>query len=315
VYEPSGSWVAIATPFKEDESIDFAVFERLVEFHAANGSSAILVMGSTGEPTLLTGEERREIIDRVTGFARGKIPVFFGTTCGSTRETIALTRYAEDKGADGVVLVVPPYVTPPQEAIFEHFAMVATSVKFPVALYNNPTRVRVNIEPTTIARLHREAPNLSIDKEAMGDVSQIADVIALTGGAVRVLCCDYPKYGLIMPTLALGGVGIAGITGNVAPAEFAELARPWSGGTDIEACRREYFRLLPLMKAMYWLANPIVVKAALNLLGIPVGRPRRPLTELTGPKLDELDALMNDFQLKERYARWTKRPNLHTVGV
>jgi 4-hydroxy-tetrahydrodipicolinate synthase len=245
--------------------------------------------------------------------ARGKLPAFFGTTCGSTRETMALTRYAEDHGADGVVLVVPPYATPPQGAVFEHFLMVAQSVQFPVALYNNPTRVGVNIDPPTIARLHREAPNLLIDKEAMADVSQIADVIALTEGAVRVFCCDYPKYGLIMPTLALGGAGIAGITGNVAPAEFAALARPWTNDTDLEACRGEYFRLLPLMKAMYWLPNPVVTKAALHLLGFPVGRPRRPLTELAGPRVQDLDALLDSLQLKERYARWTRRPTVHPV--
>jgi hypothetical protein len=107
VYEPSGSWVAIATPFKDDESVNYDVFEQIVNFHAENGTSALLVMGSTGEPTVLEIEERREIIDRVTRMARGKIPVFFGTTCGSTKATIALTRYAEDCGADGAVLVVP----------------------------------------------------------------------------------------------------------------------------------------------------------------------------------------------------------------
>src|SRR5919202_6174356 len=160
VYEPSGSWVAIATPMKEDESVNYDVFEQIVTFHAENGTSALLVMGSTGEPTVLEIEERREIIDRVTRMARGKIPVFFGTTCGSTKATIALTRYAEDCGADGAVLVVPPYVTPPQDAVYEHFLRVAQSVKLPVAIYNNPTRVRVNVDPQPTARLHREAPHL-----------------------------------------------------------------------------------------------------------------------------------------------------------
>ena len=157
MYEPSGSWVAIATPFKEDESVNFDVFEQIVNFHAENGTSALLVMGSTGEPTVLELDERRAIVDRVTRMSRGKLPVFFGTTCGSTRATIALTRYAEDCGADGVVLVVPPYVTPPQDAVYEHFLKVAQSVKFPVALYNNPTRVHVNVDPPTIARLNRGA--------------------------------------------------------------------------------------------------------------------------------------------------------------
>ncbi len=308
MYEPRGSWVAIPTPFNADESINYGMFERLIALHAENGSCAVLVMGSCGEATLLSGEERREVIDRVTAFARGKIPVFFGTTCPSTRDTIALTRYAEDAGADGVVLVVPPYVTPPQEAVFEHFAMVATSVSLPVALYNNPTRVHVNIEPATIARLNREAPNLFIDKEAMGDVSQITEVLAQTDGRVRVLCCDYPKYGLIAPVLALGGSGTANVTGNLAPAEMAAISEPWGSGVDLEAWRRNYFRLLPLMKAMYWFTNPIVIKAGLNLMGFPVGSVRRPLTDLRGGKVQELEALVADLGLKDRYARWTPKP-------
>ena len=212
MFKPAGSWVAIPTPMHEDESINYAVFERLVALHADNGSCALLIMGSAGEATLLTPEERREVIDRTTAFARGKIPVFFGTTCPTTKETIKLTRYAEDRGADGVVLVVPPYVTPPQEAIYEHFLAVARAVSFPVALYNNPTRVHVNIEPQTIARLYREAPNLCIDKEAMGDASQITEVLAQTDREMSVLCCDYPKYGLIAPVLALGGRGTANVT-------------------------------------------------------------------------------------------------------
>src|SRR4051812_18567103 len=105
MYEPRGSWVAIPTPFNDDESINFDMFERLIALHAENGSCALLAMGSCGEATLLTADERREIITRVAHFARSKIPVFFGTTCPSTRETLSLTRYAEDAGADGVVLV------------------------------------------------------------------------------------------------------------------------------------------------------------------------------------------------------------------
>lgn len=305
--EPRGSWAAIPTPFNQDESINYDVFERVIAFQAENGSAALLVMGSCGEATLLAGEERREIIDRVSAFARGKIPVFFGTTCPSTKDTIALTRYAEDAGADGAVLTVPPYVTPPQEAVFEHFALVATSVKLPIALYNNPTRVHVHLEPATIARLHEEAPNLSMDKEAMADASQIAEVLSLTGGGVRVYCCDYPRYGLIPPTLALGGSGVAGVTANVAPAEMAHLSQPWGNGADLEAWRRSYFRLLPLMKAMYWFTNPVVIKAGLNLLGFEVGPVRRPLTELRGARVQELDNLLGELGLKERYARWAQR--------
>ncbi len=312
--EPRGSWVAIPTPFQEDGAINFDMFERIIAFQAENGSRALLVMGSCGEATLLDGEERRRIVDRVTAFARGKIPVYFGTTCPSTRDTIALTRYAEEAGADGAVLVVPPYVTPPQDAIFEHFAMVASSVKFPLALYNNPTRVHVNIDPDTIARLHREAPHLSMDKEAMADASQITEVLALTNRRVHVYCCDYPKYGLIAPTLGLGGSGVAGVTANAAPAEMAGISEPWGNGTDLDAWRHNYFRMLPLMKAMYWFTNPVVIKASLNLLGFRVGSVRRPLTDLKGVWVQKLDGILTELGLKERYARWTTRSQFPSPG-
>lgn len=304
--EPRGSWVAIPTPFHQDGSINHGEFERIIAFQAENGTSALLVTGSCGEATLLSAEERREIIGRVARFARGKIPVYFGTTCATTADTVALTRFAEEAGAEGAVLTVPPYVTPPQEAVFEHFALVATSVRFPVALYNNPTRVHVNIDPETIARLHREAPNLSMDKEAMADPSQIAEVLSQTGGAVRVYCCDYPRYGLLPITLGLGGWGVAGVTGNVAPVEMAELSQPWGNGTDLEGWRRGFFRMLPLMKAMYWFTNPVVIKAGLKLLGFQVGSVRRPLTDLRGSKLQELDDLLSELGLKDRYSSWAR---------
>ena len=170
---PEGSWVAIVTPFTETGQIDFAGFESLVDFQAQNGTSGLLLMGSTGEPTLLTMAEKREILDRVIPYARGKIPIFAGTTCGTTRETVELTCHAATVGANGAMLVVPTYVRPPQDALYEHFKTVAEAVDIPIAIYNNPTRVGVNIDPPTMIRL-AEIPNIVADKEAMGNISQIA---------------------------------------------------------------------------------------------------------------------------------------------
>jgi 4-hydroxy-tetrahydrodipicolinate synthase len=311
---PKGSWVAVPTPFAADGSVRFDVFEQLIALHAENGSCALLVMGSCGEATLLTGDERREILRRVTKFARGKITVFFGTTCASTSETVALTQQAEGEGADGVVLTVPPYVTPPEDAVLEHFITVAKSVGLPVALYNNPSRVGIVLSPETIARINREAPNVAMDKEAVDDASQIADVLTATNGRMCVYCCDYPKYGLIPPTLSLGGSGIAGVTGNVAPAEIAELARPFETGTDMDAWRQRYFAMLPLMKAMYWFTNPVVVKAGLNLVGFEVGSVRRPLADLRGAKLEQLKTLIAGLGLPDRYRRYTEHRGVFALG-
>lgn len=295
MYKPTGSWVAIPTPFNQDESVDFEGFKTLIDFQAENGTSCLLVLGSAGETTLLSTGEKEAIIRSVIRYARGKIPAFFGTTCPSTRDTISLSRFAESEGADGVVLTVPPYLLPPQEAAFEHFLAVGKSIGIPFGIYNNPSRVGVHVEPETIARLHRECPNFVADKEAMPKVSQLAEVIAKTGGNVHVLCCDFPKYSIVLPTLALGGHGTANIGGNVIPREMAEMSRPWTSIEQVEKCRSLYFKYYDLLKALYTFSNPIVLKAALNLMGLPSGRPRRPYPEYTGQKLEELKKLMTEL--------------------
>jgi 4-hydroxy-tetrahydrodipicolinate synthase len=297
---PEGSWVAIVTPFTETGEIDFAGFESLVDFQAQNGTSGLLLMGSTGEPTLLTMDEKREILERVIPYAMGKIPVFAGTTCGTTRETVGLTRHAAKVGADGIMLVVPPYVRPPQDAIYEHFKTVAEAVDIPIAIYNNPTRVGVNIDPPTMIRL-AEIPNIVADKEAMGNVSQIAEILKAAGEKVNVLCCDAPNYALIVPTLALGGHGTANVTGNVIPQEMAEMSEPWRSWEDVKRTRELYYRFMPLMSAIYSVSNPVPVKAALRLLGRPAGPTRKPLPEMHEDKLRQLDGLLESLGVKARY--------------
>ncbi len=297
---PTGSWVALVTPFTERGEVDFAGFERLIDFQVEHGTSGLLIMGSTGEPTLLTPEERREILDRVCAYAKGKIPVFAGTTCGSTRETIELSRYAEQAGADGLLLLVPSYATPPQDGVYLHFRAVAEAVSIPIAIYNNPSRVGVNIDPATIIKL-AELSNIVADKEAMGNISQLVEVLRGTDGRLHLLCCDYPGYGLILPTLALGGHGTANIAGNIIPREMAEMSRPWQSWDDVRRTRELYFRYVPLLSALYSRPNPIAVKAALQLLGLPGGPVRHPLVNMT--QLRQLDRLLEGLGVKAKYGK------------
>lgn len=295
---PTGSWVALVTPFTERGEVDFAGFERLIDFQVEHGTSGLLIMGSTGEPTLLTPEERREILDRVCAYAKGKIPVFAGTTCGSTRETIELSRYAEQAGADGLLLLVPAYATPPQDGVYLHFRAVAEAVNIPVAIYNNPSRVGVNIDPATIIKL-AEIPNIVADKEAMGNISQLVEVLRGTNGRLHLLCCDYPGYGLILPTMALGGHGTANIAGNIIPREMAEMSRPWQSWDDVRRTRELYFKYVPLLSALYSRPNPIAVKAALRLMGLPGGPVRHPLVDMR--QLRQLDRLLEGLGVKAKY--------------
>lgn len=298
---PEGSWVALITPFDHQGKLDVAGFERLVDFQKSNGTSGLLMMGSTGEPTSLSQEEKKLIIAEMTSYCKGKIPVFYGVTCGSTAQTIELAQYAQEKGADGVMLVVPPYIAPPQNAVYNFLKSVCQSVDIAVAVYNNPARVIVNIDPATIIRLFEECPNLVADKEAVPNVAQLASVLEGTGGKLRLLCCDAPNYALTIPTLGMGGHGTANVTGNVAPAEMAELSKPWRSWEDVVKGRELYFEYLPIMEAVYSATNPVAIKAMVKLMGLPSGDPRPPLPKIEGDKLKPLEDVISRFVLTRKY--------------
>jgi 4-hydroxy-tetrahydrodipicolinate synthase len=299
---PEGSWVAIPTPFTEDDEIDYGGFQRLIDFQVQHGSDGLLLMGSTGESPSLTTDERREILDRLLPYAADKIPVFAGTTCGNTKQTIELSRYAEQAGADGLLLVVPPYLKPTQDGLYGHFKAVAQAVDIPVAIYNNPGRVGVNIDPPTVVELC-EIPNIVADKEAMGNIGQLVRIRREIGEQINLLCCDAPAFSLIIPTLALGGHGTANISGNVIPEEMAELSQPWHSWPDVERTRDLLFTYFPLMSALYSLSNPIVVKAALRLLGLPAGHVRRPLLDMAADDTAVLKNLLDSLGVTQKYGQ------------
>ncbi len=298
---PQGSWVAIVTPFDAKLEMDLGVMRDLVDFHAANNTSTLLIMGSTGEPTLLTIEERKRIIKEMAAYCKGKIHAFFGVTLGSTAMTIDLARYAQDQDADGIVIVVPPYLAPPQNAVFTYLKDVCLAVDISVGLYNNPARVIANVDPATIVRLFHEVPNLVADKEAMPSVGQLAAVYDGTEGRLPLLCCDSPAYGLVIPTLGLGGRGTANVTGNVHPRAVASMSTPWSCWEDVENCRRQYYGLLPLMEAAYAATNPVAIKAMIRLLGFPVGHCRPPLPDPQPKVFEAMKQVIERFELKKLY--------------
>jgi len=298
---PEGSWVAIVTPFDPAGNLDMGCFRRLVAFHVESGTNGLLFMGSTGESPSLTIDERKKIISEMTAYCRGKIPAFHGVTCSTTAATVDLARFAEAEGADGVMMVVPPYIAPPQSAIFDFFKTVCQSINIAVALYNNPARVVVNINPEIIIRLSRECPNIVADKEAVPNVAQLAAVIDGTGGNLRVLCCDAPPYAITLPTLALGGHGTANVAGNVIPREMAEMSQPWNKWEDITRSREMYFENLPIMEAAYSHPNPIAIKAMVKLLGFPVGDCRPPLPVLNAKQMQPLEEIVNRLKIREKY--------------
>ena len=298
---PQGSWVAIPTPFNKDGSLDLPAFNTLIDFHHANGTSMLLVMGSAGEVSLLSVAERRQIVSHVAKYAKDKLPVFFGSSLPTTEQTVDFARFAEAEGADGLVFTAPPYLVLTQTALYEFLRTCMGAVSIPVGIYNNPTRVVTNIDPETIEALANEFPNFVADKEAVPSVQQLTEVKRRLGDRLSLLCCDYPKYSILLPTMALGGEGAANIGGNVIPAEMAEMCKPWDSIEQVNRSRELYFIYYPLTTALYWFSNPIVIKAALDYMGLPGGNLRKPNPNLEGKRLKELKKILKEFGVLKKY--------------
>ena len=295
--KPSGSWVAIPTPFNKDNTADIGGFKTLVDFHCAHGTNMLFCLGSAGEATMMSLEERKYILHEMVKICKGRIPVYFGSTLSTTEASVEFAQYAEAEGADGLVFPAPCYLLPPQAAVKQYLLTVMQSV----SIYNNPSRTGINIEPETIEFLVNNCPNFVVDKEAMGSVAQLVEVQRRVGDRIQMLCCDYPHYSILIPTLALGGDGAANIGGNIIPEEMARMARPWTSEQIAQECRETYFKYYDLLKAFYWFSNPIVIKAALNILGLPAGSLREPYQPLGGKKLEDLRQILTDYGVIEKY--------------
>ncbi len=300
--KPTGSWVAMPTPFSSDNKIDFGAFKVLIDRQIQYGTSELFVLGSAGETTLLDLEEKREIVRNVIKMTKGRIPVFFSCAANTTEGSVEFAKFCEAEGADGVIFTVPPYVLIPQASVFAHMDACMGATKLPCGIYNNPTRLGVNVDPDTIKKLLDKHENFVVDKEAMPNVSQLVKVQRACGDKINILCCDFPKYSIVIPTLAVGGAGTANIGGNIIPEEAAKYSRPWTDMTIIEECRSEYFKWFDLLSELYRLSNPIVIKAALNILGLPGGHLRRPYQDYAGPHYDALETMMREMGVIEKYS-------------
>lgn len=297
----SGSWVAMPTPFTKDDKIDYEGFAVLIERQIKYGTSQLFILGSAGEVTLLALEEKKQIVKEVLQIVKGRLPVFFSAAALTTDDSIAFARYCEAEGADGVVFTVPPYVLVPQAAAFAHLDACMSAVSLPCGIYNNPARLGVQVTPQAIKLLSDKHPNFVVDKEAVGSVEQLVQVQRLCQGKVKIMCCDAPGYSILLPTLAVGGTGAANIGGNIIPEETALYSRPWTSIEIVEESRREYFKWFPLLEELYTFSNPIVIKAALNILGLPGGNLRRPYQNYAGKRLKRLENLLGELGVIDKY--------------
>ena len=294
-----GSFVALITPFNRDGTIDFAGFRTLLDFHRRHRTRAVLIMGSTGEVSMLSAEERRAIIAETVKFKTGDMLYYYGCSANNTEATIDYVRYASGEGADGAIIAVPSYICPSEEDAVRYFLDVADDAEIPIGIYNNPPRVKTDLSASSILRL-AEHPNIVINKESTARVAQIAELCAAEP-AISLMCCDSPNLGLVIPLMALGGQGTANMTGNIIPEEMAAISRPWRDFEDATNCRETWLRMLPLLKFTYSAINPVPVKTLMRALGLPAGDLRRPLTALEGEALEAGLAIFRALGLAEKY--------------
>ncbi|MBK5960538.1 4-hydroxy-tetrahydrodipicolinate synthase [Rhodoplanes elegans] len=295
----AGSFVALITPFNKDGTVDFAAFRTLLKFHEDNGTAAILIMGSTGETSMLSLEEKKQIIVETAKMKTAKMPIFFGCTGNNTESTIAMVKFAKDSGADGAILAAPAYICAPEDDIERFFLEVADATDLPLGIYNNPPRVKSDLHWDHLLRIFKH-PNYVVHKESTGRVGQVAQVLAGRPD-VSVMCCDSPNLGLVVPTMSLGGHGTANMTGNLAPREIATISTPWKDYTDATNFRETYLRMLPLLHFTYSAINPVAVKSLMKAVGLPAGDLRKPLTGLAADHLARGLRIVSELGLDKTY--------------
>jgi len=286
-----GSMVAIVTPFR-DGKVDERALGELIDWHIAQGTDGIIPCGTTGESATLNYDEHNRVIEFTVEKVAKRVPVIAGTGSNSTEETIMLTRHAKEVGADGALLITPYYNKPTQEGLFRHFKAVADDVAIPIVLYNVPGRTSVNMLPATVARL-AQIDNIVAIKEATANLQQISEIIELCKGKINVLSGDDFT---VLPTLAIGGMGVISVSANCAPADMAGMIDAYFAGNMDEA-RRLHYKLQPLNQAMFYETNPIPVKTALGMMGKCSPDLRLPLCPMSEPNREKLHRVVKEYGL------------------
>ena len=290
----TGAGVAIVTPMKPNGEVNYEKLGEIIEEQIANETDAIVICGTTGESSTLTHEEHLEAIRYTIDKVNKRIPVIAGTGSNCTETAIWMSQEAEKMGADGLLLVSPYYNKATQKGLIAHYTAIANAVKLPIILYNIAGRTGINIEPKTLLYLAENVENIVAVKEASGNISQIADIAAMTRGKMDIYSGNDDQ---IVPILSLGGKGVISVLSNIAPKYSHDIVANYMAGNVEESCKMQ-LDVLPLVRALFCEVNPIPVKAAMNLMGKEVGPLRMPLTEMEEDHKEMLKKAMKDFGLE-----------------
>lgn len=283
------SGVALATPINES-GVNFDKLAELIEFHIKNGTDAIIVCGTTGEASTMPDDEHKEVIRFSVEKAAGRIPIIAGTGSNDTEHAVELSTYAEQAGADGILLVTPYYNKASQRGLYLHTKKIAESINIPVILYNVPSRTGMGYSIDTLKKLDK-IPNINAIKEASGKIDFVAQIAAETELVIYSGNDD-----MIIPCMSLGGKGVISVIANILPKETHDICAMYEEGKVTEA-RDLFLKYLELIKVMFIEVNPIPVKTAMNLLGFHMGSFRMPLCEMTPENLECLDKTLKKYGL------------------
>lgn len=289
-----GAGVAIVTPMKDNEEVNYDKLEELINFQIDNGTDSIIIAGTTGESSTLTMEEHKKVIEAAVEFTKHRIPVIAGTGSNCTRTAIQLSQEAEEAGVDGLLVVTPYYNKATQAGLVKHYSQIAQNTKCKIVMYNVPGRTGCNLLPETVATLFKNEENIVGLKEATGNMAQASKTMYLTDGKIDMYSGE---DGLVLPLLSIGAQGVISVWSNIAPAKVHMLCESFFNG-DIKTAQQIQKEALPLVDALFSEVNPIPVKKAMNLMGMEVGPLRSPMCEMGEENAKKLAEVMKAYGLK-----------------
>ncbi|MBS5793730.1 MAG: 4-hydroxy-tetrahydrodipicolinate synthase [Clostridiales bacterium] len=288
----TGSGVAIVTPFKEDKTVDFVAFEKLINFQIENDTDAIIVCGTTGEPSTLTEEERFEVIKFCVDKVAKRVPVIAGAGCNDTMQSVKMCKRCEEIGVDGLLIVTPYYNKTTQKGIINHYKIIAESVKLPIILYNVPSRTGLNILPKTVLELSK-VDNIVGIKEASGNISQIVEIASICKEDFYIYSGNDNQ---ILPILSIGGKGVISVMANIIPKDTHNIIQKFLDN-DFEESKKIQLLSVELASALFCEVSPIPVKTALEIMGYGKAYFREPLIDMEPDNIIVLKNAMKNYGL------------------
>ena len=289
-----GMGVALITPFKEDESVDYEALGRLVDYLLQNGADYLVVLGTTAETPTLTEEEKKKIIELVVTKVRHRIPIVLGVGGNCTKSVVDKLKNDNFEGIDAILSVVPYYNKPSQEGIYQHYKAIAQATELPVILYNVPGRTGVNMTAATTLRLAREFKNIIAVKEASGNITQMDDIIKNKPKDFNVISGD---DGITFPLITLGAIGVISVIGNAFPREFSRMVRLALAG-DYDSARTIHHRFTELFSLLFVDGNPAGVKSMLSMMGFVENRLRLPLVPTRIVTYEKIRNVLHELSIK-----------------